>query len=64
MLLRLIILAILFYLVAKIVDAVIGFFRQTKPKSEVRGKSRSKPLDLTKEDIEDVNYKETPEDKN
>jgi len=30
-----------------------------KKKTEIRGQAKSKPLDLSKEDIEDIDFKDT-----
>jgi len=51
---RLIIFGLLFYLAAKLVGALLS----PKSRTEVRGRSKSKPLDLSDKDIEDVDYKE------
>ncbi len=53
---RIILLGLLFYWAIKVVSSLLG---SNKPRTEVRGESRNKPLDLSDEDIEDVDYKET-----
>jgi len=59
MLVQLILWAVLFYLLHKIIQFI--FTPNSKPRDqEVRGQSQSKPLDLTKADVEDVEYKELP----
>lgn len=41
-----------------------SFFQgQPREKQEVHGKSKNKPLDLNKEDIEDVDFKDLDDDK-
>jgi hypothetical protein len=56
---RLIILAVLFYLVSRVFAAL---FKSTDGdrKMEVRGESQNDPLDLSDADVEDVDYKELP----
>ena len=56
MLFRLLILGLIFFLSAKLLGALL-----TTPKSdsEVRGRANKKPMDLSKEDVEDVDFKES-----
>ncbi len=52
---RVILVGLLAFWAVKLVGNLLG---GGKPKNEVRGKSRSKPIDLSNEDIEDVDFKE------
>lgn len=55
-LIKLIILFLVFYIAAK----VFALLFQPKPgETPIKGKPQSPTLDLTKEDVEDVDYKET-----
>lgn len=56
---RFLLLALLFYLVSKIFAQL---FRSTpeQPGTKVSGTSQTNPLDLTEEDVEDVDYRELP----
>jgi len=40
-----------------------GAFKSPSKKVNVGGRSRSKPLDLTDQDVEDADYKELEDDK-
>ena len=62
MLFRLIILALLFYLVTRIV-ALMFASKGNDQGTKVRGSSQTNPLDLSDEDVEDVDYKELPRNK-
>jgi hypothetical protein len=57
--LQLIVLAILFYIVQKLVHFVFGQ-NPKSPETKVRGQAQSKPLDLTQSEVEDVDFKEVP----
>jgi hypothetical protein len=62
MLFRLIILALLFYLVSRIFALL--FTTSTKDQeTQVRGSSQTNSLDLSGKDVEDVDYKELPRTK-
>ena len=52
---RLLILGLFFYIAAKLVASL---FSAAKSRTEVRGRSKSKPLDLSDKDVEDVDFKE------
>ena len=56
--LRYIIYGLVIYWMIKLLKNVI---KTTKPDVEIKGKSKAKPLDLSKEDVEDVDFKETKE---
>ncbi len=62
MLFRLIILAVLFYLVSKVFSAFFKSGPDTR-NTKVRGESPNHSLDLSDEDVEDVDYKELPRNK-
>ncbi len=53
---RLILFAILFYLIFRVVKKLIYFF--TPPKSEVKGKPQKKIKSYDPENIEDIDYQE------
>ena len=53
---RLLIFIFLIFWAVKLLSTLL---HSGKPPSEVRGDSQSKPLDLSNEDIEDVDFKET-----
>jgi hypothetical protein len=55
-----ILLLIVLYFIVKIANSL---FLTPQNKPEVHGASRTDSLDLSKKDIEDIDYKETPEDK-
>ncbi len=52
---RIIFVGLLAFWAVKLVGNLLGGGKQ---QNEVRGKSQSKPIDLSKEDIEDVDFKE------
>jgi hypothetical protein len=54
-LVRLLIYGILFYLAYKLFSAI---FLPRERRTNVKGKPDSKPLDLSKKDVEDVKFKE------
>ncbi len=56
--LRYIIYGLVIYWMIKLLKNVV---KTTKPDVEIKGKSKAKPLDLSKEDVEDVDFKETKE---
>jgi hypothetical protein len=58
MFLRLILLAILFFLTTKILGL---FFKTNGSDVEVKGKAKSDPLDVPDNDIQDVDFKEYKE---
>ena len=58
-LLRIIFVGILAFLALKI---FAGVFKSTNS-AQVKGKARTKPIDLSKEDVEDIDFEET-RDKN
>jgi len=53
---RILVLGLLFFWAIKLVNSLLG---SNKPRTEVRGKAKNKPLDLSDEDIEDIDFKET-----
>jgi hypothetical protein len=57
---RLILWVLLLYIIVKVSQTLLS---PGKNKTEVHGKSRQTPIDLSRKDIEDIDYKETPEDK-
>jgi len=54
--LRLLLLAFAIYLATRIVG---GLFKPAKPSDEVRGTSKNTPLDLSEDDVIDIDFKET-----
>lgn len=56
-LIRLLILMFLLYLASKMFGKI---FQPRLRQTEIRGQSQSPPLDLSKKDVEDVDYKESP----
>lgn len=52
---RVILVGLLAFWAVKLVGNLLGGGKQQE---QVRGKSHSKPIDLSKEDIEDVDFKE------
>ncbi len=52
---RLLLLGLAVWLAAKVFGS---FFKPSEPPVEVRGNTKNKPLDLTDEDVEDVDFKE------
>ncbi|HOT97497.1 MAG TPA: hypothetical protein PLG50_06075 [bacterium] len=62
MVFRLVILAILLYVISKVLGLLFSGAAQ-KPETKVRGTSQNSPLDLSQEDVEDVDYKELPRNK-
>jgi len=62
LLIRFILLALLFYLVSKIFVSL--FSSGVKEQSnKVHGDPHNRPLDLSEQDVEDVNYRDMPRDK-
>lgn len=59
MIFRLLLLGIAIYLGSRIVG---GLFKPPRPTSAVKGKSKNKPLDLSDDEVIDVDFKETKED--
>ncbi|MBN2355136.1 hypothetical protein JXO59_03435 [candidate division KSB1 bacterium] len=59
-LIKLIILIIVFYIAAKVFALL---FQQRSSETRIKGKPHSPSLDLTKEDVEDVDYEETKQTK-
>ena len=55
---RLLLLGIAIYIASRVLG---GLLRPSKPPSEVGGKAKNEPLDLSNQDIEDVTFKETKE---
>ncbi len=55
---RLLLLGLAIYIAAKVIG---GLFKPSKPPVEVHGTSKKQPLDLNREDIQDVDFKETKE---
>ncbi|GEM_PF-652676 len=62
LLLRLLILALLFYLATWVFNSLFSS-RIGNQDTQVHGPSQSNSLDLTDEDVEDVDYKELPRNK-
>jgi len=56
---RLLFLGLALYLGARIVS---GLFKPSQPSSKVSGKSKNEPLDLSDDDVIDVDFEETKED--
>ncbi len=59
MLFRLLFLGLAFYFAARIVG---GLFKSSDSSVEVRGKSKNEPLDLSDDDVIDVDFKETEDE--
>lgn len=59
MLFRLILLALLFYLVSRIFQLLFGSAPQ-KQEPKVQGRPQNPSLDLKNSDVEDIDFKETP----
>ena len=55
---RYIIYGLVIYWMIKLLKNVV---KPAKPDVEIKGKSKAKPLDLSNEDVEDVDFKETKE---
>ncbi len=55
---RLLVYGILFYLLYKLFSS---FFQPRQKRTNVKGKPKSKPLDLSKKDVQDVKFKEENE---
>jgi hypothetical protein len=58
MLFRVILLSLLFYMVSKMFQLLFGSAPQ-KPERKVQGRPQSPSLDLSKTDVEDIDFKET-----
>jgi len=56
---RLLLLGLAIYLGARIAG---GLFKPSQPSGTVRGKSKNEPLDLSDDDVIDVDFEETKED--
>ncbi len=56
---KIIVLVILFYVVSKVIGLLFSG-TTGKQENQVRGTSQTTPLDLSQEDVEDVDYKELP----
>ena len=52
---RLLLLGLAIYIAARVLG---GLIKPSKPPVEVRGKSKKQPLDINREDVEDVDFKE------
>lgn len=57
---RLLIVGIIFYWILKIVKSMFG---SGKPDVEIKGKPKQEPIDLSQENIEDVDFKEIKNNK-
>jgi hypothetical protein len=55
MLFRFLVYILLFTLIAKLFKAIV---KPVKTNIQVSGESQKPPLDLSKEDVQDINYKE------
>ncbi|MCG8604067.1 hypothetical protein MJD09_03590 [bacterium] len=58
MLFRLLLFGLLFYMGYRIVTNLL---KAPNPKSEVRGKKKTKPIDLSKHDVEDADFEDLDE---
>ncbi len=59
MLIRLLLLGIVFYLASKVLALI--FKPSAQSDIEIKGESKSKPLDLDENDVDDVDYKDINE---
>ncbi|GEM_PF-1453565 len=62
LLIRFILLALLFYLVSKIFVSLFSA-RTTEPQNTIHGNPHNQPLDLSEQDVEDVDFRDVSRDK-